>query len=132
LNGNQAILFWIVLGFAPFLVGCRKGTTLDRLPVRGKVTLPSGELLNGSITFLPAKGRSGPAANTAVTEGKYGFDRYNGPVAGAHVVMVRRIEPRSGRAPSAGELAAPPKKSEWTLSAELSDDGQYLQDFELD
>ncbi len=123
----------ILLGLAPVLVGCGRGTGVDRLPVHGTVTLANGEKLSGSITFRPAQGRSGPAATTNLTDGSYQFNRGNGPTAGSQTVIVMRIVPRS-RIPQAStdKQALPNAKSQWTQSADISDDGQYLYDFTLE
>jgi len=94
--------------------------------------LANGEKLSGSITFLPATGQPGPAATTKLAEGSYQFNRSNGPTVGPHVLIVKRIVPRS-RIPelAADKQAVEERKVEWTESADLLDDGQYLQDFTL-
>jgi hypothetical protein len=130
--GGRATVIWILFGLTPFLVGCRRATTWSRLPVHGTVTLPGGDKISGSITFLPEKGQTGPAANATLTEGNYQFDRNNGPVAGPHTVMVRRLESRSRTLRTQADIPSARMKSLWTRSVELSDDGTYLQDFQLD
>ena len=117
----------------PVLAGCRGGTSLDRLPVHGTLTVVGGDKLNGSITFLPAGGRGGPAATTGIVDGSYQFDRQNGPTSGRQDVLVKRIVPRGETLKSLSEKKpARPVKSEWTRSADIADDGQYVQDFALD
>ena len=106
---------------------------MERLPVHGTVTLASGEKLSGSITFLPARGRLGPAATTKLAEGRYKFDRHNGPAAGPQTVIVKRVVPRSNVLDSLAKKQPIAKtKGEWTQSAEVSDDGQYLHNFTLE
>ena len=135
-NSHRFIVVSILFGLAPLLVGCGRGTSVDRLPVHGTVTLADGGMFNGSITFLPANGRPGPAATMLVADGSYKFDRNNGPTAGAQTVIMKRIVPRS-RIPEKKEIVQKGKKAfqktqgEWTLSADILDDGQYLQDFTL-
>jgi hypothetical protein len=129
LNGHRAIVGWGILGLAPLLIGCRHGTTLDRLPVHGTITLPNNEKLNdASINFKPPPGHDGPTANAMVTDGIYQFDSQNGPTAGPQIVTITRIRRRTSNA----EATAAPKKSVWTQKVELSDDKVYVQDFQLD
>ncbi|MGD0899208.1 MAG: hypothetical protein ABR915_15330 [Thermoguttaceae bacterium] len=120
----------ILLGSALLLGGCGKGNRIERLPVSGSVSAPDGDLVSGSITFLPAEGRPGPAATANLVDGRYRFDRSNGPTAGPHRVIVNRIiskreglENRNAKQPT--ESAKPPAdpKMQWTLSADLTDDG---------
>jgi hypothetical protein len=128
----RTVVIVVFLGCSPLLFGCRRGTSLDRLPEHGTVTLASGEKLTGSITFLPEKGQSGPSATAKLAEGSYRFDRNDGPTAGPKTVIVRRIVPRRAAVESISKKQpAQQTKSEWTVSAELADDGTYLHDFDL-
>ena len=97
------------------------------------VTLPSGEKLSGSITFLPAPGRPGQAATTKLAEGSYQFDRSNGPDGRPSTVIMRRVVSRAKmiEALKKGRLSRRLRKEEWTGSAEIADDGQYLHNFKL-
>ena len=128
----RAFAVLILLGLLSLDCGCGGEQDLNRLPVHGTVTMASGERLNGSITFLPAQGQSGPSVTTKLDEGKYEFDRTNGPTAGPHTVIIKRLV---SRADSLKAIAAkqPSRVSgaEWTLSADVADNGQYLQDFTL-
>jgi len=106
---------------------------VERLPVHGTVTLVSGEKLSGAITFLPAEGRTGPAATAKLTKGSYKFDRSNGPTAGPQTVIIKKIVPRSSTLKSlADKQPIPITKAVWTQSADVSDDGHYLHDFTLE
>ena len=129
----RAFAVLILLGLLSLHCGCGPGDRVDRLPVHGTVTMASGERLNGSIAFVPAQGQSGPSATTKLDEGKYEFDRTNGPTTGPHTVIIRRVV---SRADSLKAIAAKQQTREngapWTLSADVADDGQYLQDFTLD
>ncbi len=114
----------------PLATGCRR-SALDRLPVHGAVSLPSGEKLNGSITFTPASGQSGPSASGKVVDGAYQFDRTNGPTAGPHNVSLRRMIARSRSDDVKAIRSREPGKAEvneWSSSADLVDDGKYLID----
>ncbi len=132
MNSQRTIIVSIFLGLAPLLIGCGKGKGVERLPLHGTVTLANGERPSGSISFLPAKGQSGPSATAKLANGSYQFDRSNGPAAGPHTVKVKRIVPRSSVMESLAKKQPIAKtQSEWTSSADVANDGQYLQDFDL-
>jgi hypothetical protein len=133
-NSHRVIVSSTLLGLASLLIGCGREEAVERFPIHGTVTFANGEKLNGSITFLPAKGRPGPAATTALVEGSYRFDRSNGPAAGPHTVKImKRNNSRSRipKSPSDGQ-AAEKTRMEWTESTDVSDDGPYLHDFTLE
>ncbi len=112
-----------------------------RLPVRGDVTLPGGEQFNGSITFIPASGHRGPAATTTVKDGNYQFDRTNGPTAGPHHVIIKRVISKSAmlelrgsrnpRAPKETPQGGEPRL-EWTLSTDVTEQNFDHCDFKLE
>ena len=133
MHGQRAIVVSILLGLVPLLGGCSKGRGVERLPVHGTVTLANGGKFSGSITFLPAGGRLGPAATTKLTDGSYLFNRGNGPTAGSQKVIVMRVVPRANVLNAIAEkkpmLAT---KTQWTQSADVADDGEYLHDFTLE
>jgi len=130
----------IVVGMTSISVGCGAQGKVSRLPVSGTVSFASGELLNGSITFVPSEGRSGPAATTAIVDGKYRFDVTNGPTAGEHRVIVKRLVAKrtilesrgSGQKTDAKAAASAPTKNEWTLSCNLKAPDSGPRDFTLD
>jgi hypothetical protein len=132
-NYPRAIAIPVILGLVPLTVGCNKGTNVQRLPVHGTVTVAGGEKPSGFITFLPAEGRPGPSAITPLADGSYQFDRTNGPTIGPQTVIVKRRVTRDSILRAIAERKRPPprKNSEWTCSASVSDDGTYLQDFDL-
>jgi hypothetical protein len=129
-----------ILALAIIGAGCGKSPAA-RLPVYGAVSYANGETFNGSITFVPANGRPGPAATTGVSNGYYRFDSTNGPTAGPHRVMIRQIIPRGAALKSLGQRKPPAApgsadagsgKTAWTLSADVPLDGPYQFDFKLD
>ena len=129
----------ILLGLTTLLSGCGKRKQVERQAVRGTVVLRSGEKLNGSITFLPAEGRPGPAATATLVDGSYEFDRGNGPTAGLHQVIVKLVIPkgammekRSKKPRSREALPETEPKMEWTLTVNVTDDGAFQRDFTLD
>src|SRR5687767_11663369 len=101
---RAACSLWPALGMLVAALGCG-GDGLARVAVEGSVSQGGQPLSAGVISFLPAAGNNGPAANTDIVEGRYRFDRTNGPIAGAHRVLVR---------PASGGKAAAMEKSKQT------------------
>jgi len=130
----------VLVGLCALLAGCGRESEIVRLPVRGAVTLASGEQLNGSITFLPVGGR-GPAATTTVKDGSYQFDRTNGPTAGLHRVVIKRVIPKSAmlesrgsrnpRAPKEAPQGSEPRL-EWVLSTDVTEQNLDHCNFKLE
>ena len=96
-RNRPAVSFFVLLCIGSTLVGCGKSSGSQRLPVYGSVSMAGGEKVNGSITFLPVEGRSGPAATVSIVSGKYQYDRENGPTPGATHVMVNRTLPKGAQ-----------------------------------
>jgi hypothetical protein len=120
----------ILLGLFSSICGCSSEHGPDRLPLHGTVTMPNGERLSGSITFIPAQGHTGPSATAKLEEGKYEFDRTNGPTAGPHSVILRRVVSRADSQKAIRENQPNRENgAEWTLSADVAENGKYLQDF---
>jgi len=146
-----------VLAASPLLLfvlsGC--GSSAGRCPLYGRVEVDGAAVSHGSISFLPAPGNSGPAANTAIVDGEYRFTKESGPHCGPHRVVID-IDPYPGEA-AAGEKAGqhvktvgntaagarprPPRpsrakvtptaKRHWEVEYTVPDNGDYGKDFEL-
>ena len=118
--------------------GCDRGG-VARLPVWGTVSRAGGGTIDGSITFLPAQGRRGPSATTALVAGQYRFDRDSGPTAGPHRVIVAQ---RGGKdkalkmsahqpSPASAEAGRGDGKTAQTLSADVPASAPYRCDLKL-
>jgi hypothetical protein len=116
---------FVAAGWLMVVAGCGSGES-GRLPVTGRVAGNGALALDGSISFIPAKGNDGMGATCALKGGVYGFDRSNGPTAGAFDVSIRRSpsKPTDGQASSL--------RQEWNFKAEIPAGGPYTQDFTLD
>jgi hypothetical protein len=131
----------LALVLAAALIGCSRPSGVERLPVYGTVSDPSGEKIGGSISFVPDQGRPGPGATASLIQGEYRFDKTNGPTAGLHRVIVTRTSTKD----PAGKQAGSPKRplagkrdanarsptAPWTLSADVPAKGPYRIDLEL-
>lgn len=73
----------------------------DRRPLHGRVQVNGVQIASGSISFLPAAGNSGPAANASIINGEYNFTEQTGPRSGPHRVLIDMYTP-----PGQAEAAA--------------------------
>ncbi len=74
---------------AVLVVGGCNWAGSDRVPLSGFVLEGSRPVLSdGSLTLLPEAGNSAPAVTTEITEGRYEFDRRNGPRPGRYEAIV--------------------------------------------
>ncbi len=109
------------------LVGC--GASSSRLPVNGSVMGPNGEAITGSISFTPTKDNSGAGATASLVEGKYRFDRSNGPEPGGYEVIITRT---SNKMEVVQRNAQANTKMRWSFPTEVPANGPYEIDFKLD
>jgi hypothetical protein len=131
---------WILLGLVTTLVGCGARNSVSRLPIAGSVSLSTGEKLRGAITFVPVEGHTGPAATTAIVDGRYQFNATNGPTPGPHRVIVKRIDSRvrmpdlhgGSRKTDSKSATNPSGKVEWTFACDLEATDSGPRDFTLD
>jgi hypothetical protein len=138
---QRIVALCLALGLGVLPAGCGRSSGVVRLPVRGTVVGVGGEKLTGSITFVPAEGRSGPAATTTLVDGQYQFDLESGPTAGRHRVIVSRASAKAAMPPSGSTKLSPASqeapgtkglKTEWTLSVDVPTAKPYQCDFKLD
>jgi hypothetical protein len=80
--------YWILVVLCVGTVGC--GAPSQRLPISGSVKDEGGSPFEGTISYLPQPGTSGPAATTTIKKGTYHFTKENGPFAGAHRAVIQR------------------------------------------
>jgi len=79
----------LVLLTAVFLAGCGGSDGLNRSSVSGAVTLDGQPVQEGSITFVPIEGTTGPMAFGKITNGQYSISAGDrGPVPGKHKVQI--------------------------------------------
>ncbi|MEX0793841.1 MAG: hypothetical protein WD045_11945 [Pirellulaceae bacterium] len=84
------------------VMGCGGGQSgPPRGEVSGKVTLDGTPVEEGSITFLPSEGTSGPSAGAPITNGNYAIARQKGPVEGKYRVEIRATR-KTGKSVPAG------------------------------
>src|SRR5262245_56187173 len=77
----RAVVICAALSILVWL-GCSDANQDHRGEVTGTVLLDGQPVVEGSITFSPAGGTSGPSAGTAIVDGKYHVEREKGPPPG--------------------------------------------------
>jgi len=121
------------------LTGCGSKSGPERIAVYGTVTTNGETIEHGSISFLPAEGHNGPAANGSISNGKYKFTTNNGPTAGPHRVLVGVAPTKQDSAQAkfptkksgAAGRAAAQKPGRWEFEISVSEEKRE-QDFELE
>ena len=139
------------------LLGCSSSGPPDRKAVYGMVTVDGKRVENGSISFLPARGTSGPAAASLIKEGRYAFSEHDGPYGGKHRVVIgvdikNDAQPSTGVTTPADAKGAPvderfldsqrekqskeengvrEPKTKWELNWEVPNDDKLEKNFEL-
>ncbi|MBX3436389.1 MAG: hypothetical protein KF861_02790, partial [Planctomycetaceae bacterium] len=92
-SGRRAGVFATAL-VVSLLSGCGGGDAgPKREAISGTVTREGIPVDDGLIMFKPHG--NGPATEVAIKDGKYQFDKENGPVAGMHDIRIRQSAPRA-------------------------------------
>lgn len=124
---------------APVLSGCWGGSSskVKRVAVSGAVAQGSTPLPEATISFLPAEGSSTASAITGVRDGRYAFNRENGPPAGKYQVLIQLPTPKRNRKQDADTGIRDPKKSaagktSWQFDVEVPAGSSFKKDFTLD
>ena len=86
------ILPGFLLVFVFLLTGCGGG--IPRCEVEGTITVDGQPVKEGSITFQPLEGTSGPVAGASIIDGHYNIEKAKGPVVGEYQIVL------TGRAPT--------------------------------
>lgn len=70
-------------------VGCGRGSSLEKIPVSGRVLFDGQPVPNGEIRFFPIDGTVGPVSGAPILDGAYVADSRGGVPAGKHRVEIR-------------------------------------------
>lgn len=109
--------------------GCSAGQ-FDRLAVKGLVMQDAEPVERGSISFIPAEGSNGPSATAGITDGRYQFDKSNGPLAGHYKVVIAVQSPEK-KLPEPGAKPGDRQSIEpWSGEAEITAE-ELVWDFDI-
>ena len=97
---------WLVTVLGLSLIAGCQASVEPRRPMHGDVTVDAIKVRRGSISFLPTGATVGPAATTAIVDGRYEFSRTNGPYVGTYRVQVGVIALESNETEPTLALAA--------------------------
>ena len=122
---------------AAAIVGCGQSSDLDKVVVRGMVTLDGQPIPNGELRFIPINGTKGSISGGPIKDGAYVAQGRGGVPIGEHRVEIKAFRPDA----KAGQPAEPEGGSaeqyldkryndQSTLTAKI-DAGTETQDFQL-
>jgi hypothetical protein len=81
------------------LMGCGGGGGISRAAVDGQVSVNHVALENGTISFSPIDGNSGPTAGGGITNGSYSIHAGKGPAVGWNLVTISGARKTGKRIP---------------------------------
>ena len=113
--------------FLSTLAGCGGGNT-GRVAFRGMVTRDGAPVPSGLVSFQPAAGIKGPAANAEIADGEYRFSNLDGPAPGPHRVLVN-VAVSGNKAAGAARQVEPTR---WEFDVNVQETGDFSADFELE
>jgi hypothetical protein len=74
-------------------IGCGQSSDLDKVVVRGAVTLDGQPIPNGELRFIPTNGTKGPISGGPIKDGAYLAQGRGGVPVGEHRVEIRAYRP---------------------------------------
>lgn len=77
------------------LSGCRKGDSIERIPISGEVTLRGEAVSDGQIRFVPRSDTAAPLTIAAIQDGHYDTANVSGVPVGRYTVEVRSFDPKT-------------------------------------
>ena len=86
------------------LLSCRGSGGPARVAVHGNVAVAGKPISNGTITFVPTDGNTGPTAGAVIKDGKYSIPIRLGPVAGLNRVEIVGIHKTGRKVPLDGNM----------------------------
>lgn len=111
-------------------LGCVGTPGPQRVSAKGTVHIDSEPLESGSITIRPAEGRSGPAANGAIVDGKFSIPASEGPIPGPYIVSINLTPEKTARKKTPEKNSSQQLKTNWEIKVDIDSEGLH-EDFEL-
>jgi hypothetical protein len=74
-------------------LGCGQTSDLDKVVVRGTVTLDGQPIPNGELRFIPTNGTKGPISGGPIKDGAYVAQGRGGVPVGEHRVEIKAYRP---------------------------------------
>jgi hypothetical protein len=140
IDTHRCVSLALLLIGPSLLLGCGRGSQIQRTIVAGKVLYQGQPIADGSILFVPTKGTGGPQAGAQITDGAYRVTAGGGVPVGTHRVEIEayRFVPSSRPRPTTpeermGKQQYLPEQynNKSTLEATIDGTGEQTRDFDL-
>jgi hypothetical protein len=131
---------WLLLLGLGLLLGCGRGSEIQRGIVSGKVSYQGRPVADGMIMFVPTKGTKGPSTNATITDGVYKVNVRGGVPVGIHRVEIDAFRTATGPASGVAALGNGPRKEQYlpknynresTLEATIEAKEEQTQNLDL-
>lgn len=118
-------------------LGCGQSSDLDKVVVRGMVTLDGQPIPNGEVRFIPTNGTKGPVSGGPIKDGAYMAQGRGGVPVGEHRVEIKAFRAAGKPGQSISPEGGPAEQyldrrfnEQTTLTAKI-DASTETQDFQL-
>jgi hypothetical protein len=118
-------------------LGCGQSSDLDKVVVRGAVTLDGQPIPNGELRFIPINGTKGSISGGPIKDGAYVAQGRGGVPVGDHRVEIKAFRPATKRGQPSEPEGGPAEQyldkrynEQSTLTAKI-DASTETQDFQL-
>ncbi len=132
---------WLLLIGLGLLLGCGRGSEIQRAIISGKVSYQGQPIAKGTIRFVPVKGTPGPQAGAEIKEGAYRVDASGGAPVGTLQVEIQAFRETAARPNLPAPLREqgggwqqylPPQYNrESTMEVTVNGTGEQTQNFNL-
>ena len=123
--------------FAVTSIGCGQSSDLDKVVVRGTVTLDGQPIPNGELRFIPTNGTKGPVSGGPIKDGAYVAQGRGGVPVGEHRVEIKAYRPATKPGQPVSPEGGPAEQyldkrfNEQTMLTAKIDASTETQDFQL-
>jgi hypothetical protein len=118
-------------------IGCGQSSDLDKVVVRGAVTLDGQPISNGELRFIPINGTKGSVSGGPIKDGAYVAQGRGGVPIGEHRVEIKAYRPATKSGQPTDPEGGPAEQyldkrynEQSTLTAKI-DSSTETQDFQL-
>jgi hypothetical protein len=127
----------LALALLATAIGCGQSSDLDKVVVRGTVTLDGQPIPNGELRFIPTNGTKGPISGGPIKDGAYVAQGRGGVPVGEHRVEIKAYRPAAKAGQPTDPEGGPAEQyldkrynEQSTLTAKI-DSSTETQDFQL-
>ena len=118
-----------------FATGCSGSGDEKRVEFKGSVSYRGRPLVRGTVSVLPAEGQSGAATMVVIEQGRFHFQKSDGPVPGPCRIVVL-VNPEDWEAMVVPEdqrsMEPEPVTKRWEFRVDVPEESPFQHDLELD